>query len=98
MLQKTSEPIESELLQRIGNTLKTRRQALHLSQIDLADRAQVHRTYIGNIEHGTRNITVSVLVRLARALDIPFTEIADLVDHLNTDSTKNCREVDSQIN
>jgi transcriptional regulator with XRE-family HTH domain len=80
MLQKTSEPIESELLQRIGNTLKTRRQALRLSQIDLADKAQIHRTYIGNIEHGTRNITVSVLVRLARALDIPFTEIAHLVD------------------
>ena len=93
MLQKTSEPIESELLQRIGTTFKTRRQALHLSQIDLADRAQVHRTYIGNIEHGTRNITVSVLVRLARALDIPFTEIANLVDHIDTNSAKAPNEV-----
>ena len=92
MLQKTSEPIETELLQRIGNTFKSRRQALHLSQIDLADRAQVHRTYIGNIEHGTRNITVSVLVRLARALEIPFTEIADLVDHLDTSSGKTTKE------
>ncbi|MDR3616844.1 MAG: helix-turn-helix transcriptional regulator [Candidatus Obscuribacterales bacterium] len=95
MLQKTSEPIELELLQRIGNTLKTRRQALRLSQIDLADKAQIHRTYIGNIEHGTRNITVSILVRLARALDIPFTEIADLVDHIDTHSNKKSKETDS---
>lgn len=98
MLQKTSEPIESELLHRIGNTLKARRQALHLSQIDLADRAQVHRTYIGNIEHGTRNITVSVLVRLARALDIPFTEIADLVDQLDSDSKKTSKELVADSN
>jgi transcriptional regulator with XRE-family HTH domain len=69
MLQKTSEPIELELLQCIGNTLKTRRQARHLLQIDLADKAQIHRTDIGNIEHGTCNITVSVIVRLARALN-----------------------------
>lgn len=98
MLQKNSEPIESELLLRIGNTIKSRRQALHLSQIDLADRAQIHRTYIGNIEHGTRNITFSVLVRLARALDIPFTEIAGLVDQLGTDSAQNCTPQNSEAN
>jgi len=81
--------VETEILQRIGTTLKSRRQALNLSQIDLADRAQIHRTYIGNIEHGTRNLTVSVLVRLSRALNIPFSEIACLVDPVTPMDTSN---------
>jgi transcriptional regulator with XRE-family HTH domain len=102
MMQKTySETIETELLQRIGNILRTRRQALRLSQHDLADKAQVHRTYIGNIEHGTRNITVSVLVRLARALDIPFKDIVGLVDPLDPldiSSAKKSDKVDLAVN
>jgi len=35
---------------------------------------------------------------LARALDIPFTEIADLVDHLEINAAKKPEEVDSQTN
>ena len=41
-----------------------------LTQQDLADRAQVHRTYISDIERGRRNITVGMARQLADALQI----------------------------
>ena len=39
-----------------------------LSQDELADRAQLHRTYVGAIERRERNITLDTLERLAKAL------------------------------
>lgn len=41
------------------------------SQEELADRAGIHRTYIGGIERGERNPTLTMIHRLARALDVP---------------------------
>lgn len=41
------------------------------SQEELADRAGIHRTYIGGIERGERNPTLAMIHRLARALNVP---------------------------
>ena len=49
---------------------------LELSQEELAERADFHRTYITGIERGARNITLKALYRLARALGV---SPADLV-------------------
>jgi transcriptional regulator with XRE-family HTH domain len=38
------------------------------SQEELADRCDLHRTYIGAIERGERNITVKTLFKIAEAL------------------------------
>lgn len=38
------------------------------SQEELAERCDLHRTYIGAIERGERNITVKTLFRVAEAL------------------------------
>lgn len=40
-----------------------------LSQQDLADESDLHRTYISDIERGARNLTVTTLGRVAYALD-----------------------------
>jgi transcriptional regulator with XRE-family HTH domain len=42
-----------------------------LSQEELAGRAGIHRTYIGGIERGERNPTLTMIHRLARALNVP---------------------------
>ncbi len=41
-----------------------------LSQEELADRAGLHRTYIGSIERGERNLTVDNIQKIARGLDV----------------------------
>jgi transcriptional regulator with XRE-family HTH domain len=56
--------------------LRRERQMRSLSQETLADLAGLHRTYIGSVERGQRNITIDNIERLARALGI---EPADLM-------------------
>ena len=41
-----------------------------ISQEDLAERAEVHRTYICDVEGGTRNVSLEIIERLARALEV----------------------------
>ena len=52
-----------------GGTVRTLRVALGFSQEKLADAAGLHRTYIGAIERGERNVSLVIIVKLANALD-----------------------------
>ncbi|ODU01217.1 MAG: hypothetical protein ABS79_02055 [Planctomycetes bacterium SCN 63-9] len=54
-----------------GMTVRVIREGLGFSQEAFADRAQVHRTYIGGIERGERNPTLTMIHRLAGALGVP---------------------------
>jgi transcriptional regulator with XRE-family HTH domain len=62
---------------RIGARVKRWREARGLSQLALAKRAKVAQSYISELEAGTkgRRPGVVVLQRLARALDVPVTEL-----------------------
>lgn len=53
------------------------RKRLGLSQNDLADKAELHRTYIGAVERGERNISLLNIIRLADALEITVQELFD---------------------
>jgi transcriptional regulator with XRE-family HTH domain len=46
-----------------------------LSQEDLADRAGLDRSYIGGIERGERNPTLSVIEKIAEALNLSLAEL-----------------------
>ena len=46
-----------------------------MSQEELAERANLHRTYISSIERGHRNISLGNLFHLAKALAIPPEEL-----------------------
>lgn len=46
------------------------RKRLGISQDDLAVRANLHRTYVGAVERGERNISLLNILRLADALNI----------------------------
>lgn len=58
-------------LQRFGARVRMERERLGVSQEELADRAGVHRTYIGGVERGERNVGLLNLLRIARALGVP---------------------------
>ena len=57
-------------LKRFGQRVRELRQAAGLSQEELAERCRLHRTYIGGIERGERNVGVLNLLQLARALQV----------------------------
>jgi transcriptional regulator with XRE-family HTH domain len=56
----------------LGAVLKKRRHDLGLSQEELANRAGLHRTYITDVERGSRNPSLDTIQKLARALEVPL--------------------------
>ncbi len=58
-----------------GLRVRALRNAQGLSQEALADAAGLHRTYIGSVERGERNITLSNIYALADALNVPAQEL-----------------------
>lgn len=61
---------ESEVLIRFGRKVRDVRQSKSLSQEELADKAKVHRTYIGMIERGEKNATLITIIRISDALGV----------------------------
>jgi DNA-binding XRE family transcriptional regulator len=59
----------------IGATVRVRREALGLTQEELAERARLHRTYLSDIERGTRNVSLLNIERLAGALSLSLSEL-----------------------
>ena len=57
-------------LQRFGVRVRMERERIGISQEELADRAGMHRTYVGSVERGERNIGLLNVIRIARALAI----------------------------
>jgi transcriptional regulator with XRE-family HTH domain len=51
-----------------GRTVRRLRENRGLSQEKLAELAGIHRTYIGDVERGTRNIALVNMTRIAKAL------------------------------
>jgi transcriptional regulator with XRE-family HTH domain len=54
----------------VGRNLRARRQAQGLSQEEFAHAIGVHRTYLGDVERGERNISLQTLERIATELKI----------------------------
>ena len=59
---------------KIGQRIKELRKELELSQESLAYKAEVDRTYVTDVENGRRNVSVEILQRLIKALDVSITE------------------------
>ena len=57
--------MEGELQKTVGRNLRTYRQQRGISQEAFADILGVHRTYMGGIERGERNLTLKSLERIA---------------------------------
>ena len=55
---------------RFAENLRETRKAQGISQEKLAELAGLHRTYIGSVERGERNIAIDNMERLARALGV----------------------------
>jgi len=62
---------------RLGLNMRRLRQSKGWSQEEFAHQAGLHRTYISDLERGARNPTITVVDKLAVALDVPLGTLLD---------------------
>lgn len=65
----------------IGQNIRLNRQAKCISQEKLADMTELHRTYIGSVERGERNISIINLLKIAFSLDIKPDKLLEGIDN-----------------
>jgi len=58
-----------------GKAVRRLRLKRGISQERLAELAGIHRTYVGDVERGTRNIAIVNMNRIARALQVPLSRL-----------------------
>ena len=59
----------------IGRAIRVERQKLAMSQEELALQCELHRTYVGSIERGERNVSLRNILIIASALEISGAEL-----------------------
>jgi transcriptional regulator with XRE-family HTH domain len=62
-------------LRQVGDRVRNRRMALGLTQAQLGAACRLHRTFIGSVERGERNVAILNLRAIARALRVSMTEL-----------------------
>ncbi len=62
--------MEGDLQRVLGRNLRAHREALGYSQEAFADEVGVHRTYLGGVERGERNLTLRSVERIAQWLGV----------------------------
>lgn len=63
-----------DIKEAVGKRVKELRNKIGISQEELADNAQLDRTYITSVEHGKRNISIVNVEKLAKALQVSLAE------------------------
>ncbi|MCR2802553.1 helix-turn-helix domain-containing protein [Paenibacillus soyae] len=68
----------SDIGQRIGENIRILRKAKGLSQEQLALRADINASYMGQVERGEKNPTIDVLNKIAAALHTPLEDVVNI--------------------
>ena len=64
-----------DICTRVGFLIRKNREKKMISQEKLAELADLHRTYIGQVERGEKNLTLRSLERIAKALKVDIKEL-----------------------
>ena len=66
---------EKQKSNRFGEVVRKVRTAVGLTQEELADRSGLDRSYIGGVERGERNPTLTVIEKIAEGLGVTLAEL-----------------------
>jgi transcriptional regulator with XRE-family HTH domain len=68
---------KKKILISFGENVRELRKASGMSQEDLSFKADLHRTYIGMIERAEKNITLTNIEKIAKALNVDIKKLLD---------------------
>lgn len=63
-----------------GQAIRKKRVEMGISQEELAHRCGLHRTYMGAVERGERNVSLQNIEKIATALDISISALFEAVE------------------
>lgn len=86
----------TDILKQFGERVRDLRKAQGLSQEELAEKADLHYTYIGGVERGERNLSLKSIERIASALKIEIREL--FMPHLPEKAGVESNKIISDIN
>jgi transcriptional regulator with XRE-family HTH domain len=69
--------MSKSILETFGDNVRKKRTTLKMSQQELGNVADLHRTYIGMIERAEKNITLLNAEKIAEALNIKITQLLE---------------------
>ena len=67
--------MNTKVLENLGKSLKKIRLEQNMTQEALAEKVNIHPTYVGKLESGKNNVSVKLLFKIARALNARLPEI-----------------------
>lgn len=71
------------IIKNIGIQIRILRKSKNISQEELSNIANLHPTYIGQVERGEKNLTISSLLSITNALDISLEKFFSLIESNN---------------
>ena len=71
---------KQDILQAFGQRVRELRHEREWSQEDLAEEAELDRTYIGGIERGERNLALRNIQRIAETFGMTISELFDGIE------------------
>lgn len=74
--------MQEKILLNFGNAVRHLRKNKGMSQEELADMCELHRTYLSDVELGKRNISLESIEKIACALEITVSELFKEVDRI----------------
>lgn len=84
----------STIVQDIGRKLRAYRRKMGMTQEELAEKAELHYTYIGQVERGEKNLTLVSMEKILNALEVSFKElfedIGEQTDQKEMDFASQC--------
>jgi len=66
---------QQRFLKQLGERIRERRSVLNMTQAELGEKCELHRTFIGSVERGERNVSVLNLRVISQALRVSLAEL-----------------------
>ena len=67
--------MNTKILENLGKTLKKIRLEQNITQETLAEKVNIHPTYVGKLESGKNNVSIKLLFKISRALNTDLHKI-----------------------
>lgn len=86
-----------DVYKEVGRKIREYRIKLGLTQEELADKAEIHYSFLGHIERGTKKASLDTINKIANALDIQIDRLFEFITSLQGKKSKLSQRIEFLI-